>query len=402
LDSSASEDSADEDEDEVDELEPTDSEAELEHSESLEPGAKPEEAPVSRGLTRDRISMLMPKTDIEGQSHGDIRNIDIEACIDPATGITEEDVKEAMDAVREQEREQDQQQAETDSAVAHGSGHSVLTSAERSLKGPVAGIDHDLESPFLSEMVVSSSSTSTSTLVNGENEAVRSSGDHSRREHAGASRHGGGGFQDMHPSPGLRGRMRRDCHSASPSPSLLEDPRGNPQHDHDERDYDHQRLQIPQRLRHTHHQHHRRSRDHSTGRGGFSEDESIDIRGSTGPDRDSGLNGNMDVDMKVAYDDDDSMSVGGSGGKALNSEINDSELNDHRSHDDNDDDAYGPPGHHRPPSLDRSLSPLDSHRPRNLHQHSNDIMDEDEPGVDERMLHHPSEWSFFLLSFSMI
>lgn len=139
----------------------------------------------------------VPEPVHESYSH---RIPDIEACIDPATGITAEEVKAAMDAVLKSQQEQEQQQVNAQNAVdadEHGGMNSGIGGIRVS-----STTDHD-GSPFLSEI-------SSSTLVNG----------HSHNLHG---RHALHGLPDVHRSPGRR--IRRDCRTSSSSGNHHDDHR---------------------------------------------------------------------------------------------------------------------------------------------------------------------------------
>ncbi|KXN84998.1 hypothetical protein AN958_11843 [Leucoagaricus sp. SymC.cos] len=363
--------------DEVDELMSTDSEAEPEPREGEGPIPIPTPIPVSMQSER-RDSML-----------------DIEACIDPATGITQEEVKAAMDAMRQQEQEREQlQQVEARSMVEEehqyqhqrhlpreGLGLGLKIRANGNGSTASAVDRDDGESPFLSEML------SSTTLVNGCSSRSRSrpasSGDGGNDVGVGggASRHTRYGqtisanntIPDPHRDPGIRRRNE----SRSPI-SVLGDllPHGE-----DEQEQHHTHVHV-----HHYHHHHRHDRSYSS----HSEDEGIDMRSRGSDGDDSGIT------MKAMYARDNrsanvgvGLSVGNSngrgsgasgGGRRLPSQGKSNGINEvHAEYDDHRDDDY-PNGNNRlvglgPPSssLDRSLSPS----PLERHHH-----------------HYPSEWLF--------
>lgn len=344
---------------EVDELESTDSEAEPQESHGLR-----SLAPIKPVTQEEKDSRTATA------SHS-IRDIDIEDCIDPvATGITEEEVKAAMDDVRKQEREQEQAEqqvkaAENASAAvvdhrAHGGRLGALGIAIRT--SGAGAVDQDDGSPFLSEMVLSSPS-SRRLAVNGA--SVHRNGGHP----------GGGGHH---------GRTRGD----SPS-SLLGDSR-----DQLDQDFHHHR-----RLNRRRHSHNTADED----------EESLGLS--------SRLDGSgSDVDMKAVYDEVD-VDVGdmGASGRSLGKRtanrmakaktysmdldngINGSDSPHDHGYDHRHNGYSRGGGHHTSPSLDRSISrsPLDQYHPyhhhdRQPHSHANhrngrSIIDDEDK--DEHMPH---------------
>lgn len=145
----------------------------------------------------DELLPSSPESEAGGARPNSNKIPDIEACIDPATGITAEEVKAAMDAVlqtvqqeREQEEQQQQQkqQAEVEKSVVGPHGRVRLL-------GPGAGIGIRASStadhkglPFLSE--------TSSSLANGRAHAHDTHG-----------RHGRGSLPELRRNPG-RGTRR--------------------------------------------------------------------------------------------------------------------------------------------------------------------------------------------------
>ncbi|KAJ3570761.1 hypothetical protein NP233_g4188 [Leucocoprinus birnbaumii] len=242
---SSDDDEPEENDDEVDELESTDSETEI---------PQPKTSPPLEAVTKEVLHGSGGH--ITATSTTIIRDIDIEACIDPdATGITEEEVKAALDDVRKQE-ELEQEQALVEHQVKAQNTMAVVDGLGIGIRARGTDVDRaeddDGRSPFLSEMVLSSSA------VNG--------------------RHGRGRNLDRRASPGGGRRVLRD--SRSP-PLLLEDPRDD--------------VHLDEEFPHHHHPRH-----HSTRQQNHDELED-EIPGSRMEGGSS-----SDVDMKVGYDIDDS------------------------------------------------------------------------------------------------